>query len=340
MSDAFPFDTAVLIGRFQPFHTGHAALLQKALESAPQVLVVLGSSHRARSAKNPFTWEERAAMISKVVDPKASVRLHFLPVRDYYDDRRWSAAVTRAVQGKSAPGDRIALIGHVKDVSSYYLKLFPEWGYIAAGLQGDYSASRIRRLLFENADVNHAELAAQVPPAVYQCLLGWTGSTGYVDMRQEYLAIEESKKTWGTGPHITLDALVTCAGHVLLIRRGGCPGNGLWAIPGGFLEPSERLVDGAIRELCEETTLDLRDPAHVWALRQAVVFDHPDRSQRGRVITHAHHFDLQDSPPPKVKGADDASEAHWTPIHSLPAMEGQFFEDHFHILNHFFSIYT
>ncbi|MDP9108408.1 MAG: adenylyltransferase/cytidyltransferase family protein, partial [Pseudomonadota bacterium] len=48
---------AVLIGRFQPFHNGHASLLAAALAAAPQVVVVLGSSFHARSAKNPFTWE-------------------------------------------------------------------------------------------------------------------------------------------------------------------------------------------------------------------------------------------------------------------------------------------
>src|SRR4051812_5559138 len=49
---------AVLIGRFQPFHQGHAGLLAKALAVAPKVVVVLGSSFHARSAKNPFTWQE------------------------------------------------------------------------------------------------------------------------------------------------------------------------------------------------------------------------------------------------------------------------------------------
>jgi len=48
-------DVAVLIGRFQPFHNGHATLLQLALETAEEVVVILGSSFHARSTKNPFT---------------------------------------------------------------------------------------------------------------------------------------------------------------------------------------------------------------------------------------------------------------------------------------------
>ena len=49
-------DTALLIGRFEPVHSGHLALLQEALRQAPQVIVVVGSAWQPRSPKNPFTW--------------------------------------------------------------------------------------------------------------------------------------------------------------------------------------------------------------------------------------------------------------------------------------------
>lgn len=348
MSEPLPFDVAVVIGRFQPFHLGHAALLAKALTSASRVLVVLGSSRHARSAKNPFSWQERAAMISASVDAPTSGRLRFVPMRDYYDHQHWAEAVNEALRDHTKSGDRIVLVGHVKDASSYYLKLFPAWAYLAAGLQGDYNATAIRHLFFakdansgasDASNASNAQLTNLLPSAVHHYLLDWKKTTAFTQMQQEHLAIEESKKTWGTGPFITLDALVTTANHVLLVRRGRCPGKGLWAIPGGFLEPDERLLDGATRELCEETTLDLHDPVHQWTLKQVAVFDHPDRSQRGRIITHVHHFDLGDVSMPQVKGADDADEAQWLPIQALGQMEEQFFEDHFHVLNHFFSMY-
>ncbi len=127
-------------------------------------------------------------------------------------------------------------------------------------------------------------------------------------------------------------------GHVLLVRRGGYPGKGLWALPGGFLEPRERLLQGALRELAEETQLGVLAPTLVEALVGVAVFDHPDRSQRGRTITHAHYFDLKTRQLPAVTAADDAALAQWVPVASLPAMEEQFFEDHFHILNHFLQL--
>ena len=74
------------------------------------------------------------------------------------------------------------------------------------------------------------------------------------------------------------------------------------------------------------------------ALREVAVFDHPDRSQRGRTITHAHYFDLGDAPLPEVQGDDDALLAEWVPLADLPTMEDLFFEDHFHMLDHFLGL--
>mgnify|MGYP001236183296 CR=1 FL=1 len=57
------YDTAILIGRFEPVHTGHVALLREALSRAQRAIVVVGSAHQPRSPRNPFTWQEREAML-------------------------------------------------------------------------------------------------------------------------------------------------------------------------------------------------------------------------------------------------------------------------------------
>ncbi|GHT93762.1 ADP-ribose pyrophosphatase [Betaproteobacteria bacterium] len=337
------YDAIVLIGRFQPFHNGHAALLQAALAQAGRVLIVLGSAFRSRNARNPFTWEERAAMIGASLGEHDARRVAFIPARDYYDDRHWAAAVEEGVRGEmqalgmAAP--QVALAGHRKDDSSYYLDLFPRWAFMAIERQGAFDATPIRQLYFAAEDAAaRTSLQTLVPPAVARFLADWSTQPAFTAMQVEQRSIEAYKEKWGSGPFVTLDAVVTVAAHVLLVRRGRAPGLGLWALPGGFLEGRERLWQGAIRELREETGLQASEAELRHTLRGVAVFDHPDRSQRGRIITHAHWFDLSLDTLPDVAGADDAAEARWIPLAGLAGMEAQLFEDHLHILDHFLDV--
>ncbi|MEK7358233.1 MAG: adenylyltransferase/cytidyltransferase family protein, partial [Bdellovibrionota bacterium] len=57
------FKTAVVIGRFQPFHAGHQELIESALTLAEKVVIVVGSAGAARNLRNPFTADERIEMM-------------------------------------------------------------------------------------------------------------------------------------------------------------------------------------------------------------------------------------------------------------------------------------
>jgi bifunctional NMN adenylyltransferase/nudix hydrolase len=373
------YDLAILIGRFQPFHKAHAALLDAALKMAGRVLVVLGSAGCARNTRNPFTWKERAAMIGACLAADAAARVTFVPVRDYYDDRRWAAAVVDAVRTQGKNPRHVALVGFHKDATSDYLRLFPDWSFVPLERQGAIDATTIRQAYFDTgleapqpllfkARLSKAlarcldawlqrqgetepaairrmyfgdgtpDLKAGLPEAVVRYLDDWSRQPSYATLQTDYRAVEDYQRKWGVGPFVTVDALVSAANHVLLIRRGRPPGQGLWALPGGFLEGRERLLQGAIRELKEETRLDVSDAELEDALCGTAVFDHPDRSPRARIITHAHHFALPRERPPAVEGADDAAEAHWLPLAKIPSLEAECFEDHFHILAHFLAL--
>ena len=337
------FDMTILIGRFQPFHAGHLALLQLALQHAPQVLVVLGSSFAARSTKNPFTWQERAAMIRASVGPAERARIHFLAIRDYYHEQRWSQALQQSVQAHFPQIQNIALVGHFKDNSSRYLSQFPHWTLIAAPRQAAIDATSIRQIYFEaeDIDVSLAVMENLVPLAVRQYLRAWSRLPFYPPLVAEHNMVQKYKAAWSQAPYApifsTVDAIVKTAEHVLLIQRAGFPGKGLWALPGGFVEPHERLLPAAMRELLEETRLGILQASLLDAFVSAQVFDHPDRSTRGRTITHAHLFDLKTAQLPEIEGSDDASAARWVPLADLVGMEQEFYEDHFHILDHFFA---
>ena len=129
-----------------------------------------------------------------------------------------------------------------------------------------------------------------------------------------------------------MDAIVIQSGHVLLVKRRASPGKGLYALPGGFLDPDETLKSGMIRELREETKLKVPEPVLLGNIRNHEVYDYPTRSLRGRTITHAFLIELPCGPLPKVKGSSDAEKAVWIPLNIFYSMQGKMFEDHWAIV--------
>jgi bifunctional NMN adenylyltransferase/nudix hydrolase len=344
-------DVAVYIGRFQPFHLGHLALLRGALAAAAHVVIVVGSAFQARSPKNPFTWAERCEMIKLALSSDEQARLKFLPVRDYYDEEKWVRAVREGVARIASelnPGRRpeIALVGHFKDASSSYLQSFEGWELISMDRAGLVDATHIRDAYLgcggHDLDAALASLVSAAPVATLEFLRAWSAQPFYALLAQEWEMLRQYKKAWAQAPYppvfVTVDAVVRCADKVLLIKRGQAPGIGLHAVPGGFIEPRERAYQSAIRELREETGLNLLESTMKACLKASAVFDHPDRSQRGRTITHAFYFDLGHRDLPEVSAADDAQSAEWIGIEHLPALEEQFHDDHFHMLDHFLGV--
>jgi len=332
-------DVALVIGRFQPFHHGHVALVAHALEVGRRALLVVGSDRSPRSVKNPFTAAERMAMIRSSFSPEQQERLSFVTVRDYYDEARWAKAVKAAVAQHSA--GPVALVGFRKDDSSAYLSLFPEWREHALPRQAPIDGTALRRLyLGGDGSELAAELVAAVPPAVAGFLETFRHGPEMARLREEFAALERDRARYGSGPFVTVDAVVTRGERILLVQRGRAPGKGLWALPGGFLEGSERLLTAAIRELQEETLVDCSEAELRAAFRGVAVFDHPQRSQRGRTITHAHHFALPANlgAPPRVEGADDAQAARWFEISEVSGMLEQLFDDHFQVIDHFLGL--
>jgi 8-oxo-dGTP diphosphatase len=115
---------------------------------------------------------------------------------------------------------------------------------------------------------------------------------------------------------VAADAIVL-AGHghersLLVIKRRFPPYEGMWAIPGGFVEDNEDLEDAAIRELEEETGL------RVATMEQLYTFGKPGRDARGRTITVTYYTVIHEPQP--VKGADDAAEAAWVPVKDITAL--------------------
>ncbi len=344
------FDALIYIGRFQPFHDGHLQVVRSALAQGRVLVILLGSAGLPRSTRNPWSAAERGEMVLASLSDAERPRVSLQPLEDtLYDDAAWLAGVRRAATAGLAAlnaSGRVGLIGHDKDQSSYYLQLFPEWESVPVDHFDGIDATPIREALLRGEPMSgpvpvagyrgERPVASLLPAGVRDFLDAFARSDAAAVLREEQRYVDRWRADWSVAPYppvfVTVDALVTCQEHLLLIERGRHPGRGLWALPGGFIDPGELIRDACIRELGEETCLLDRVPRGelLAGLGRVRVFDEPNRSARGRTITHVHHFSLSREALPDVRAADDASRAFWLPLEQLaPA---RLFEDHYFIV--------
>jgi bifunctional NMN adenylyltransferase/nudix hydrolase len=337
------YDTLVLIGRFQPLHSAHLEIIKRATALCDQLVIITGSAKQPRTYKNPFTSTERERMI-KDATAGLSMEIKIVPNIDtLYNDQAWAVRVQKIVSDTvydhKGPGQhKIGIIGHKKDDSSFYLDMFPQWGYENVALIEFLSAVDIRDLYFKR-DVNMNFIKGVVPATTFDFLNRFKTTAEYEQIIREREFVANYKKQYASLPYppifSTADAVVVCSGHVLMIKRRAEPGRGLWALPGGYVNANtDKSVEAAmLRELREETQIKVPAPVLKGSIVRSRVFDAIDRSPRGRIITHAFHIVLPDGELPKVKGGDDAEKARWVPIAEVRS--DQCFEDHYEILQHF-----
>ena len=343
------YKVAVLIGRYEPFHNGHAANAHQAFEIADHVLIMVGSSFQPRTPKNPFRFHERMEMITSTLgNPRRVIgslkdNYSVIPIPDFkYSNNSWIANVQASV-AKEHPGvdDKdICILGYDKDESSWYNHAFPEWDFVSLSGFVQYGstpidATKVRELYFEG----HLDfIKGALPAAVFDYLKQFKETAAYAEMVEEYKFYKEYHKSWASAPFVpvfqTTDAVVIQGGHILLIQRGFSPGKGLWALPGGFINPKERLQDCVIRELVEETKIKVPEIVLRKGITYNEVFDHPDRDLRGRTITMAYLIELDggNGELPRVKGSDDAKKAKWFKLSEVEEMGEVIYGDHAHIM--------
>lgn len=327
----------IFIGRLQPLHNAHLHIINKSLKETDKTIIILGSASQARTIKNPWTSHDRIKMIRDSLPIKSNDKLYILPVKDYiYNDNVWLANVQASLSEFDHPDNEYILYGYNKDKSSYYLKMFPKWKFVDVGNQGDINATNIRELIFSNKTFDE-----YCPTSVVNFINKEDHRGKYNNLKEEFKYISEYKSLWDKSPFpptfVTTDAVVIKSGHILVVRRRMAPGKGLLALPGGFLGKDETLLDGCLRELKEETRIGLPKDEIRKRMVDSGVFDHPDRSLRGRTITHAYCFNLGSGELPKVIGSDDADKAWWISFTDAMKQEEEFFEDHYHIISYFLN---
>ena len=89
---------------------------------------------------------------------------------------------------------------------------------------------------------------------------------------------DERSRTYPTRPYLAVSAAIFRDGQVLIVRRARPPAHGLYTLPGGGVELGETLEEAVIREVREETSLDV-EPVALAGYRQAIT---RDAAGRGR----------------------------------------------------------
>ena len=335
------YETGIFILRAQPDHLAHLDIIKKMSEMCDQLIISIGSHNRPRSIRNPWTSTEREWMLNTSICEHLKINNYkFQHIRDYmYNDYKWAAEVySKALRNGATPDKKTCLFGHFKDDSSYYLNMFPQWDlHTLPVLHDGVSATRIRDYMFYNwQQFKQITNVPYTTDSTTKTIQAFQDTEEGKRLKEEFEYIKTYKADWASAPFppmfVTVDSVVIKSGHILVIKRGGNPGKGLHALPGGFLNHNEHIEHGAIRELKEETKIDVPKPSLYNQIVAREVFDHPQRSLRGRTITHSFLIDLGHGALPNLKASDDAAGARWIPLADVYTMEDKFFEDHFDII--------
>lgn len=259
---------------------------------------------------------------------------------------------------------KIALVGCDKDDTTWYLRCFPDWkqeftsAFIPENKDSPLNSTHIRELLFEEYAERESikkypgfaldgkgmdylsTIKSLVPKGSFSFMQKWLESEAAAYVYAWYRNDKKYQEPYELLPYGTnfycADNVVVHTGHVLLIKRKFHPGKDLWALPGGHINNNENAFQASIRELYEETNIKLPEKVVIGNFFGEKLFDHPDRSLRGRCgkkvgrtvsISHCYALNGGDGLP-RVKPADDADEAWWFNLAQLRKMRNELFEDH------------
>lgn len=155
---------SLVIMRAQPFHKWHKVLVDRALMTTPNVLLILGSFNEERTARNPFFVHERRRMIEACYPH--TKRLVVAGAFDMPgDDVAWREQIESIVEQVTGQ-ERALLVANCKDGEDYLPRIFNDWPMALTHHNYGFSATEIRNDYFEGLSVNKL-----VPVAVNEWLL-------------------------------------------------------------------------------------------------------------------------------------------------------------------------
>lgn len=84
------------VGRFQPFHNGHKAVIDRLCNEVDELIIGIGSAQMSHDLRHPFTAGERVLMITRALSG-AKIPIYVIPLEDIKRNALWVAHVTSMV---------------------------------------------------------------------------------------------------------------------------------------------------------------------------------------------------------------------------------------------------
>jgi len=117
------------------------------------------------------------------------------------------------------------------------------------------------------------------------------------------------KRLYPNQPLVGVGAVIIREGKILLEKRKNNPGKGKWSIPGGLVELGENVEKTVIREVKEETGLDVEKPEHIDVVDNIVLDE--DNKVRYHFVIVDYFVRLKGG---KLAAASDAEELKWASL--------------------------
>ncbi len=308
------YDQLVLIGRFQPFHHGHHHLVEYGLSHCRQLILVLGSNNQVGTLQNPWSAEQRQAMISACLTPEQLEKIRWVYLDDYwYDDPAWLQHVQAVLSNVLVDGS-VAILAHRKEETDCYLKLFSNWDKLFYETDDHIDASKIRTWLYQQA---WEQVSQSVPKPIMDCLDLYREHADYQALLNQY-QLEASNSN-----RLQLGLVVVCGHHILMMPAQLNDQTSQWQLPTTELPNHMTILDRI------DTLKDSLLGEHVSSLtfRFSSIYDHPKRTFANRVLIHISGYQMNAT-------MNQITGCHWLPFSDLsPAL---CVADHYFIIRHMY----
>lgn len=171
--------TALLVGRFQPFHLGHLSIIKKIIAENDRLIIGIGSPEANYRPVNPFTCSERIQMIEASLNAENIPREKYLiiPIRNINNYALWISHLELYVP----PFEKVYIgsdiikrlfLDHNKKVNTPYQ-------IVDIDKEHDISSTMIRELVLKGGDWEKL-----VPPAVIEVMEKWDGINRFQEIQE------------------------------------------------------------------------------------------------------------------------------------------------------------